>query len=109
MKARLFLFTGQVLDAASFALFFAAVPAVILSRLEVAERNPVLATLMAIGGFMAVVFVKIGAVSLVIWRDQKRPNRPKKTAFVMGIAAISGYVGASFNLMALYTVMAVTS
>jgi hypothetical protein len=102
---RLLLFTGQALDAASFALFFLVVPATILVRITETERNPIVATLFALGGFVAVVIVKVGVTSLVIWRDQRREHRPRKTAAFMLLAAASGYVGMAFNLVALRTVL----
>jgi hypothetical protein len=107
MIARLLLLTGQALDAATFALFFALVPPAILVQLGVAEQNPIIAALFAIGGFTAVVIVKLGATGFVLYRDQKRPDRPKKTTFFMGAAATSGFVGATFNTIALLTILGV--
>ena len=106
---RRLLFAGQALDAATFALFFLVVPASILAELEKAERNPIVATLFAMGGFALVAIVKVGAASLVVWRDQRRPDRPRVTGTVMAIAAGSGFLGAGFNLLALWTVVGALS
>lgn len=107
MKTRLFLFTGQMLDVASFCLFFAVIPASILSQLGITERNPIISTLFVIGGFMAVAAVKFGVVAFVLYRDTVRANRPKVTGVFMGVAAASGFVGAFFNTMALITVLSI--
>lgn len=106
MKTRYLLFTGQALDAATFSVFFLVVPATILAQMGVTEQNPLVAGLFAIGGFAAVVFAKIGLTSWVIWRDQRRDHRPKVTTGFMTAAAVSGYIGAAFNTLALMTFMA---
>lgn len=102
---RLALFTGQCLDAGTFALFFLVVPAAVLARIETTEQNPIIAALFALGGFAAVVVVKVGATSLVLWRDHRRPHQRRVTGALMVAAALSGYVGAAFNTAALVTVM----
>ena len=106
-RLRLLLVTGQALDSATFALFFLVVPAVILSQLETAERNPLVAALFAIGGFIAVVGAKMGITAWVVWRDGHRANRPKKTAAMLFVAGAAGFVGAGFNLFALFTVLTI--
>ncbi len=103
------LFVGQALDAATFALFFLVIPQRVIDGLGVTEQNPLLAALMTIGGFAAVVAVKVGAVSAVIYRDTQLPHRMRKTTAFMAAAALSGYIGATFNIIALATVLAVMS
>lgn len=105
MRMRLALFTGQALDAATFAIFFLVVPAFVLAAIGTKEQNPIIAVLFAIGGFAAVVVTKVGLVSWVVYRDHRRPDRPRKTAAFMGVAVASGFVGAAFNLGATLTVI----
>jgi hypothetical protein len=105
MRARAFLLLGQFLDALTFALFFTLVPATILANLTQTERNPIIAFIFGIGGVIGVVVVKLGLTLFVIYRDSKRESRPKFTGALMIVAAGSGYLGASFNLVALFTVL----
>jgi predicted permease len=102
------LITGQALDALTFTAFFLVVPAAIIAELGKAERNPIVATLFALGGFGAVLGVKLGITAWVVWRDRRRlAVRPRKTAFFLFIAGASGFIGAAFNLYALRTVLEV--
>lgn len=107
MKTRLILFTGQMLDLATFCLFFAVIPSFIISQLGISERNPIISQAFAIGGFMAVAAIKLGIVSFVLYRDTVRTNRPKVTGAIMTVAAGSGFVGAFFNTTALITVLSI--
>lgn len=100
---RRLLFAGQVLDAATFALFYLVIPAWILERLVSPEANPITAGLFALGGVGAVVVAKIGVASFVVWGDGRRPGRPRVTGAVMAVAMVTGFVGAGSNLLALWT------
>ena len=105
-KAAFWVLVGQLLDAVTFTAFYTIVPAAILLELGKVERNPVILTLFAAGGFLAVVVVKFGVSGLIIWLVGGRIKaRPRKLTALMLVVGASGYVGATANLIALFTVM----
>jgi hypothetical protein len=92
---------GQVLDAVTFAIFFL-LPHHVESGQS--EQNWIIASLLLLGGPVLVVGVK-EAVGYAVWiiGPHIRPNRLFTVA--AGIAAFSGFVGASFNTLAIWRAM----
>lgn len=101
---------AQVLDALTFAFFFLFV----YNGGPINEKNPIIATLLALGGVQLVVFVKAGISFYIGWRSEhppkvyrwwSKPITSKKYIWVetvmLSIAAASGIVGAGFNLGAI--------
>lgn len=99
MTARLLLFTGQALDAATFALAVTLLPVLIAG-----EQNPIVAALYGLGGGLAVAGAKIGATGLVCWALGRRRVGRLAMAVVF-VAALSGFAGASSNLVALWLML----
>ena len=93
------LFAAQAADAASFWLLVTLIPAII-----VAERNPVVVGLFALGGVAAVVIVKIGLTSFVCWAVAGRRLHPLTRAAV-ALATVAGVAGAFANVWALSQVL----
>jgi hypothetical protein len=105
VRARLFLFTGQSIDAATFALFFLVTPSWIMARLVAPEQNGVHGALMALGGFMAIVVFKIGFVSLALLADHRFAYQSRLVVGLMIAGGLSGLIGALFNAAAIYDVV----
>lgn len=94
------LLIAQAADALTFALFMLTVS----GASQHAERNPLVAGVMALGGVQAVVIVKVGVAAVVGWRADHSPAvsshyRNCRTV-ALSVAAASGIVGAGFNLAA---------
>ena len=86
---------AQSLDAASLAVFYA-----IVHPMALAEQNPLILALMAVGGIQLVALAKVGAALLAAWRS-RRMNGMRLARLAMAAAVISGSIGAGFNLAAI--------
>ena len=106
-KAALWVLVGQVLDALTFMAFNTLIPAAILAAIGVVERNPLILGLYTLGGFGAVVGIKLAVPLLIVWLDHGRTTpRRRRITVLMAVMGATGYVGAASNLIALFTVMA---
>lgn len=104
MIARL-LFVGQALDGFTFALFFGALPAWILVDVQ-PESNPVTSGILALGGFVGVLVVKVTAAAIAVWLDGRRSTRrPPALGLVMLAVALTGFAGAASNVAGLLVVI----
>lgn len=101
---------AQTMDALTFAFFFLFV----YNGGPITEKNPIIATLLALGGVQLVMLVKIGVASYIGWRSEhpptayrwwSKPITSKKYIWVetvmLSVATASGIVGAGFNLGAI--------
>jgi hypothetical protein len=86
---------AQSLDAATLAVFYA-----IAHPAALAEQNPLIVALLALGGIQLVALAKIGAAVLAAWRS-RRSNGMRLARLAMAAAVISGSIGAGFNLAAI--------
>jgi hypothetical protein len=89
---------GQILDSVSFAMFYLHVAPYSTAQ----ELNPVVNTLMLIGGPTLVVVVKLW-IGYRVWKSALKFNRIKQRIplilmwILLPIAAISGWIGGAFN------------
>ncbi len=85
---------AQIMDAATFAAFFILVPISVH-----VERNPVIGTLYAMGGFALVACVKVLVTLIVGYRTIHQPlKHPRLVTILMSAATASGITGAAFNI-----------
>jgi hypothetical protein len=94
---------AQTMDALTFAAFY-----VLIGPVTHAEQNPVVLTLMSLGGVQLVVFLKVGISIFLAWRIA-RPVVPNKhqsirvayrvmSTTMISLAVAAGIVGAGFNV-----------
>ena len=95
MKPRLLLL-AQSLDAATLALFYALVG----PTQQLAERNPLVLALMAVGGIQLVALAKV-SVALVAIRRWQSLRHGRVLRLAVALAVLSGCIGAGFNTAAL--------
>lgn len=100
---RYLLALGQSLDSITFAAFFLLIPPYLITEAGKAERNPILAWILAIGGVVAVVAVKQGLAAFAVWR--LRNTNAMRFTVLAGLAGASGFVGAAFNTFAILQIM----
>lgn len=106
---------GQSLDALTFALFHQVAPAEFLASPY--EQNPLVVSLLAVGGVALVALVKVGLASLAYAGATGRISTPRlgsatpaplflafRNVLLAG-AAMSGFLGAAFNLWAVMVVL----
>lgn len=95
----LLLVAGQALDVFSFLVAVSLVPALLG-----AETNPFLVGLYTAAGMVGVVALKLGLPLLAAYAYGLR-RRGKLAKLMVGLAALSGFVGMASNVYALAMVM----
>ncbi len=95
------LLLGQALDCLTYVAFVVFAAPLVTG---VAERNPVTIALTAAGGLALFALVKVGYPAFLGWRLWRaRPSRLLR--LIAGAAAVSGFVGAFFNTVAIVRVL----